>query len=172
MTLHRAGPADIPALHALIESAYRGESAKSGWTHEADLLGGQRTDPDMLAAIIDDPKQALLLHHDGDRLTGCVCVADRGDHGYLGMLTVAPGLQGQGLGKRLIQAAETHIRTVWHHTRVRMTVIRQRAELIAWYQRLGYTDTGETEAFPAHDPRFGLPRQPLSFIVLEKSRLV
>ncbi|RYG09180.1 MAG: GNAT family N-acetyltransferase, partial [Caulobacteraceae bacterium] len=92
---------DIPALHGLVESAYRGEASRAGWTTEADLLEGQRTDPDDLAAILSDPDQSLLTAWDGDRLVGCILIARRGDGiGYFGMLSVRPTLQNTGLGRR------------------------------------------------------------------------
>ena len=160
---------DIPGLHALIESAYRGDSAKGGWTHEADLLEGQRTDQDELAAIIADPDQSLILAYQGDDLVGCVCIARKPDQkAYLGMLTVDPSLQSGGLGRQLIAEGEAVARNPYGAQVMEMTVIAQRAELIAYYQRRGYALTGETRPFPMTDPRFGLPKADLSFVVLEK----
>lgn len=167
--IRTAVPEDLAPLHALIERAYRGDSAKAGWTHEADLLGGQRTDPEAILEIFDDPAQHLLVAHDGDALVGCVVVADRGGKGYLGMLTVDPARQAGGLGRSLIAAAE-HCARGFGATRMEMTVIVQRAELIAWYQRRGYALTGERRPFPLDDPRFGLPtRRDLEFVVLERA---
>lgn len=165
MSFRLATPADVPALHALIERAYRGEAARGGWTHEADLLGGQRTDPQALAEMLADPAQAVLVT--GDPIAGCVALHRGEGHAYLGMLTVAPEGQAQGLGRALLAAAESHAKG-WGVERIEMTVIRQRAELIAWYKRRGYALTGETRPFPMDDPRFGLPRAPLEFVVLEK----
>ncbi len=167
-----ATPIDIPALHALIESAYRGDSARAGWTHEADLLDGQRTDAEELREIIADPAQRILLAERDGALVGCVCVAEkRGDGGvtgYLGMLTVRPALQSAGLGRRLIAAAEDTARGFGART-MEMTVIAGRGELIAWYERRGYALTGETRPFPMDDTRFGLPkRRDLVFVVLGK----
>jgi hypothetical protein len=69
-----------------------------------------------------------------------------------------------------VAAAERTARDLFGATRMEMTVIVQRAELIAWYQRRGYRPTGETRPFPATDPRFGLPRRnDLAFVVLEKA---
>ena len=166
MTFRLATPADVPALHALIERAYRGEAARGGWTHEADLLGGQRTDPQALAAVIADPAQAMLVT--GEPIHGCVALTRLDDRAYLGMLTVSPDGQAQGLGRALLTAAEAHAGS-WDVDRIEMTVICQRAELIAWYERRGYAQTGETRPFPMDDPRFGLPRRDdLAFVVLEK----
>lgn len=167
-----AGAYDIPALHALIESAYRGDAARVGWTHEADLLGGQRTDPDALGAMIADPDQRILIAEAADGATiGCVAIAARPPAGaYLGMLTVRPDLQTQGLGRRLIDAAEAEARAAFGAAAIEMTVIVQRRELIAWYERRGYRPTGERRPFPHGDPRFGLPKtEALEFVVLEKA---
>jgi len=174
MDLRPATPTDIPALHALVEAGYRGDSAKQGWTHEADLLGGQRTDTAALAEMIADPDQTILLAADDDgALVGCVLVADEGERGdqriaYLGMLTVNPTLQGGGLGRQLIAAAESYARTFGAHA-MEMTVIKQRRELIDWYIRRGYADTGREEPFPLDDPTFGIPKtRDLVFVVLAK----
>ncbi len=170
MHLDSATGADLPMLHALIESAYRGESAKIGWTHEADLLGGQRTDEQELAELLADPRRRLLVLRDGDSLRGCVALADKGDGlAYLGMLTIDPPQQATGLGRMLLAAAEDHAAADWGTTRIEMTVIAQRPELIAWYQRRGYALTGEHRPFPLADPRFGVARRDdLEFVVLEK----
>ena len=165
-----AGTADIPALHRLIESAYRGEASRAGWTTEADLLDGQRTDPDDLAGILADPSQALLTAWRDGELLGCVLIADRGEGtGYFGMLSVSPTLQGGGLGRRLVEAAHAALAARFGARRVRISVFPQRETLIAWYRRLGYEPTGETLPFPYDDPRFGLPlRDDLHFIVMER----
>lgn len=170
-TFRTAAPDDVPALHRLIESAYRGDSAKVGWTHEADLLGGQRTDEAELLGILADPARLILLAEVEGVLTGCVQIADQGGGlAYLGLLTVDPARQAGGLGRLLIEAAEAEALARFGVTRMEMTVIRQRAELIAWYERRGYRLTGETRPFPLDDERFGLPQtRELAFVVLEKS---
>lgn len=171
MHLEPAVLADLPALHFLVESAYRGDSARRGWTHEADLLDGQRTDVAALRAMIEDPNQRILVLRDGDQLDACVALADRGSGTtYVGMVTVAPHLQATGLGRLMLAAAEEQAVHLFEATRIEMTVIAQRSELIAWYERRGYRLTGERRPFPATDPRFGLPRRhDLEFLVLEKS---
>ncbi len=174
LTFRSATSSDIPALHALIESAYRGESAKRGWTHEADLLGGQRTDAETLSAILADAEQTLIVAQaENGAMHGCVLVVDEGEHAgrrvaYLGMLTVRPDLQSAGLGRQLIAAAEDYARSFGAAV-MEMTVIKQRRELIEWYIRRGYRVTGREEPFPLDDPRFGLPkRRDLAFAVLDK----
>ena len=170
MHLEPASREDLPALHALIESAYRGESARAGWSHEADLLEGQRTDIAALDEALGDPSQQLLVLRDGDRLRACVSLSRRDDAlAYLGLLTVDPRQQATGVGRIVLAAAEDHARAEFGADRIEMTVIRQRRELIAWYQRRGYALSGESRPFPSDDPRFGIPKQnDLEFVVMEK----
>lgn len=171
MKFRVADETDIPALHALIESAFRGESARAGWTHEADLLGGQRTDVAALTAILSDEGQAMILAVEGSDVQGCVLVADKSEgRALLGMLTVAPTLQSAGIGRALVSEAEQLARAVIGARVMEMTVIKQRRELIDWYLRCGYADTGREEPFPLDDPRYGLPKtRELAFVVLAKT---
>lgn len=170
MKLRLAEPRDIPALHALVERAYRGDSARRGWTHEADLLDGQRTDPELLAAMIDDPAQRVLLAGPPEQPMACAAVTDKGGRlAYLGMVTVDPERQGSGLGRALLESAEEWARANLATERMEMTVIVQRSELIDWYRRQGYQPTGERRPFPYDDPKAGTPRRDdLEFVVLEK----
>jgi ribosomal protein S18 acetylase RimI-like enzyme len=156
MDIRPAAIEDLPALHAVIERAYRGDSARLGWTHEADLLSDTRTDLASLEAIVRDPAQALLALFAGGAPLGCVNVADRGGGlAYLGLLCVEPTRQGEQLGRRLMSAAESHAREAFGCTAMEMTVIEQRTELIAYYQRRGWQVTGERRDFPVpHDPPY------------------
>jgi ribosomal protein S18 acetylase RimI-like enzyme len=164
--------ADLPALVELVNSAYRGDSSRRGWTTEADLLGGQRTDVVTLGSQLE--AATVLVAEEAGRLQGCVLVepvvdAGREPEAYLGMLTVDPGIQTRGIGSVLLAAAEAFAREAIGARAMRMTVIAQREALIAWYERRGYARTGETEPFPYGDARFGLPkREDLHFIVLRK----
>lgn len=159
---------DVPALNILINSAYRGESSKKGWTTEADLVGGIRTDEEILSGIIRK-KDSVILKYTGDdhMIAGCVNLQKHGHKIYLGMLTVNPELQGKGIGKFLLDAAEEYAGNN-NCTSVYMTVISVRKELVAWYERHGYKDTGARKPFPANDPKFGLPKMKLEFMVMEK----
>lgn len=165
-----ASPADRDTIHLLVESAYRGDTARRGWTHEADLLDGQRTDAAALDAILHDPAQRLLVAERAGRLIGCVAISDKGAGlAYLGMLTVDPAWQTGGLGRQLIDAAERTACEAFGATQMEMTVIRQREALIHYYQRRGYALTGEERPFPYGDERFGTPRRDdLSFVVLAR----
>ncbi|WP_030198334.1 GNAT family N-acetyltransferase [Streptomyces sp. NRRL S-87] len=160
---------DVPALVALVESAYRGDSSRGGWTTEADILDGQRTDPDGVRAVIEDPASILLVVEQDGELVACCQLEHRGECAYFGMFAVRPALQGAGLGKVIIAEAERRVRADWGAREMQMTVISVREELIAWYERRGYRRTGETSPFPYGDERFGLPRRPdLEFELLVK----
>lgn len=158
---------DIPALDKLVNSAYRGDSSKKGWTTEADLLDGLRTNPESLKKMIDEPGAVILKYADESGLMqACVYLKNKEDKLYLGMLTVSPELQSKGIGKQLLAAAESYAKDK-RCSAITMTVISVRHELIAWYERHGYRATGETVPFPT-DPEFGLPKTPIHFIVMEK----
>ena len=167
-TLREAGCADHPAVAALVNGAYRGESSRAGWANEADYIDGDRTSVEALAA--ESPEGALLLAEAPGRLLGCVRIDPAGEGvWYLGMLTVDPTLQRGGLGRRLLEAAEQAAESRGAR-RIRMTVVNLRTALIAWYERRGYRRTGEEIAFPYDDARFGVPRRPdLAFVVLERT---
>lgn len=149
IAIHLATASDLSQLHPLIERGYRGDSARLGWTHEADLIAGDRTDIATLQAIIDDPAQRLIVARDGDRVIGCVVIAHRGGGlAYLGMLCVEPALQAGGVGRKLVAAAEAMARDSFRARNIEMTVIDTRVELIAWYGRQGYASSGECRDFP------------------------
>ena len=165
-----AGAADVDAVVALVESAYRGDASRGGWTTEADLLDGRRTGPDEIAAIIARERSRILLADLDGRLVACAHVAIEDGEGYFGMFSVDPRRQNAGLGKRVLAEAERIVAEDWGCPRLRMTVIDLREELIAFYERRGYRRTGITKAFPYGDARFGLPRRDdLRFEVLEKT---
>ena len=166
MNFRIATRTDIPAINALVNSAYRGESSKKGWTTEADLLGGIRTNESTLGRMIGRTNAVVLLAEENSQLKGCVFLEEQGDSLYLGMLTVNPELQGKGIGAQLMTAAEGRAKELGCK-KIKMTVITIRKELIAYYERKGYADTGERKPFP-NDPEFGIPKQPLQFMVMEK----
>lgn len=160
---------DIPALVLLIDSAYRGDASRAGWTTEADLLGGQRTDPEGVAAVVKDPDSLLLAVERAGELVACCQLERREGHAYFGMFAVRPPLQGGGLGRAVLAEAERTARDTWGAAEMHMTVITQRDDLIAWYERRGYVRTGRMSPFPYGDERFGLPqRDDLAFELLVK----
>lgn len=165
-----ATSADLASVVELVESAYRGDVSRAGWTTEADLLDGQRTDRHEVGELVARSSAQLVLAFDAPQLVGCVLVRAKGDGtSHVGMFAVAPRLQSQGIGSALLAEAERVARHQQGARRAEMTVIAQRLELIAWYERRGYRDTGEREPFPYGDPRFGLPRrEDLVFVVLGK----
>ena len=168
---------DLPEVARLVNGAYRGEEARRGWSHEAELLSGQRTDAATLADELSGPNPTTLLilrEVEAGPILACVLLEQvQGSHAvrrcYLGMLTVAPAFQARGLGRVMLEAAEDHARRAGAQVVV-MTVIFLRDSLIAWYERRGYSRTGETKPFPYGDERFGRPRRDdLHFVVLEKA---
>lgn len=183
INFRNATAGDVETVVELVEQAYRGEASRAGWTTEAELLGGQRTDREEVDALVRDPAATLRLAFappDDSRdasaagaspangLIGCVLVRSEGAHAHVGMFAVRPTLQSRGLGSALLAEAEGIARERGAG-RARMTVIEQRSDLLAWYARRGYRGTGEMEPFPYGNPRFGLPkREDLRFVVLEK----
>ena len=169
VTTRPATAADAPALVALVNDAYRGATSKAGWTTEADLLDGQRIDVEGLTDTIAKPGNVILLHEQDHVPVACVHLERTGDDCYLGMLTIRPPMQGAGLGRQLLEVAERWAIEHWSSRSMHMTVIVQRIELIAWYERRGYSRTGERKPFPYGDERFGVPRRAdLAFEVLCK----
>lgn len=165
LAIRPAAAGDLPALRTLIQRAYRGEASRGGWTHEADLIPvGERIARTELEAMLADADERLLTGWLGDRLIGHVRVArSSDDRAYLGLLCVDPLVQAGGYGRQLIAAAEATARDAFGASRLEMTVISVRHELIGYYARRGYAPTGETRPFPlAMEP-------PLYLAVLEKA---
>jgi ribosomal protein S18 acetylase RimI-like enzyme len=161
---------DILSLIKLVNSAYRGEQSKKGWTTEANLIqGDKRIDADSLTEMMAKDGAVILLYKQQDELQGCVYLEKQAAKLYLGMLCVDPEIQGGGIGKKLLAAAEEHALKI-NRNAIIMSVITQRHELISWYERHGYEQTNERKPFP-DDGRFGKPVEPLEFIILEKKLL-
>ncbi|WP_229116068.1 GNAT family N-acetyltransferase [Parenemella sanctibonifatiensis] len=178
LTIRPAAEADLPVISQLVNLSYRGDSSRVGWTTEADLLAGQRTDVDSLAAEPGTLWVAVLTEDPSD-LVGCFRTHVWGEGGeadetattgagYIGMVTVRPFHQGAGYGAYLLGEAERILAEAGHDQAV-MTVIDARADLIDWYIRHGYRLTDERLPFPMDDPRFGIPLvDHLAFAVLVK----
>jgi ribosomal protein S18 acetylase RimI-like enzyme len=163
----KATAEDISVLNTLINSAYRGESSKKGWTTEANLLEGLRTTEEELNETIENAKNTILKFTESNQIVGCVLLIEKEFKLYLGMLTVTPNKQNSGIGKKLLQQAEIHASKLGL-PKIVMTVISVREELINWYNRNGYTDTGAREPFPVSDVHISISEHPLEFIILEK----
>jgi ribosomal protein S18 acetylase RimI-like enzyme len=172
MLIRLAADSELSAVADLVNSAYRGDSSRAGWTTEADYLDGQRTDAETLRRDLAQTPGAVVLTLRDDEagpLLGTVWLAPAADDGwYLGMLTVKPDLQDRQLGRAMLAAGEAYAIDRGGR-RIEMTVIAIRETLVAWYERRGYARTGETRPFPYDDAKFGEPRRPdLTFIVLDK----
>lgn len=159
---------DISSLVMLMDSAYRGENSKDGWTSEADLfIGNKRTDEATVSNLIKRPGSVFLKYlNDDGVLEGCVFLHKKENRLYLGMFSVSPLAQGKGIGKKLLSAADDYAKEK-NCTTIFMTVITIREDLIAWYERNGYVRTDKILPFPV-DERFGIPTRPLEMVILEK----
>lgn len=167
IAFRRAVKEDVELIVSLVNSTYRGDSSRAGWTTEADMLGGQRTDGEAVASLIEKTGSLILLCSDGMGTLGSVHLEKSGDCALLGMLAVRPKMQGRGIGKRILDEAEKTVKT-WGICTMRMAVLTFRTELISFYERRGFRKTGRFHAFPG-DPRFGIPRvEGLRFEWLEK----
>ncbi len=170
LKFRNAKQVDVDDIVALVESAYRGDTSRRGWTTEADLLGGRRTGADDVSSSIASPRSLMLLAELNRELLACAHVAEEDGAGYFGMFSVQPRLQGAGIGKRMLAEAERIVLDDWGLPTMRMTVIDIRNELIAFYERRGYRRTGNFKPFPYGDARFGLPkREDLRFEILAKN---
>jgi GNAT superfamily N-acetyltransferase len=158
LSLHVVCSNDAEEIATFVNSAYRGESSKRGWTTEADLLDGQRTDSDLLRESMAKPENVFLCFREDFLLVASVFLQKRATCAFLGMFTVSPELQGSGIGKMCLDRIENWVSKNWNLWRIEMSVITSRGELIAWYERRGYKDTGRREPFPYNDPRVGIPK--------------
>jgi ribosomal protein S18 acetylase RimI-like enzyme len=158
---------DVFILNKLINSAYRGEYSKKGWTTEANLLEGKRTTAHELLEIIDHPKKTILKYSENNQIIGCILLTEKEDELYLGMLTVSPELQNSGIGKKLLYQAEV-LAVEMGIMKIVLTVISVRTELLSWYNRHGYQDTGAREPFPINEVFSPTTSSALELILLEK----
>ena len=172
LTYRFATETDVSAVVELVESAYRGAESLTGWTSEAELIGGQRTDTEMISGLLATPGTHLLLAEEDGILQVCCELrepAPTGGPAYFGTFAVKPSLQKGGYGRIVLGEAERIARDDFGATVLEMTVIKQRTELIAWYERRGYALTGELRPFPYGDERFGTPKvDDLEFATLAK----
>ncbi|OLT27571.1 GNAT family N-acetyltransferase [Nocardiopsis sp. CNR-923] len=169
LTYRAAARGDVPALVELVNSCYRGDDSRRGWTTEADLLGGQRVDKDGMGELLGRTNALVLVAEAEGELVAC-CELRRDTSGaYFGMFSVRPTAQGTGLGRRVLAEAERTVVRTWGCRVMRMKVLKQRQDLISWYERRGYTNTGRISPFPYGDESFGKPKRPdLAFVELTR----
>jgi ribosomal protein S18 acetylase RimI-like enzyme len=166
---------DAAALARIINLAYR---TTRSWTHEVHLVKGDRLSEAGVEAIILAGEDQLFVCQDEDReagrIVGCICAEwglnhrDTGlgqDAVMLGLFAVDPDVQSQGIGTKLMRHAMAHAHERWHCTTAVMWVIRQREDILKWYRRLGFQETGETKDFVF--PELQL-RDDIAFLVLAK----
>ena len=163
---------DVSAIKVLLNIAYRGESSKQGWTTEAELIAGDtRADENMVQQTMQQPGSVFLkFTNDEQQICGCVNLQQHDTKIYLGMFSVSPHLQGAGIGKQILKAAEEYAQ-VLECTAIYMSVISLRSELISWYERHGYFDTGKRIPFE-EDGITGKHLLKLEFMILEKELLL
>jgi ribosomal protein S18 acetylase RimI-like enzyme len=125
--VRRATVADAPALAALVNRAYAVESF---------FVDGDRTTPAEIAALIERGTFLVLEYEQG--LAGAVFVEHRG---YFGMLSVAPELQGYGVGTRLVRIAEALCEALGCSV-IELKIVSVREDLGRWYRSLGYHEVG------------------------------
>ncbi len=174
MNISRAKLDNVKELEKLVNSAYRGEDSKKGWTTEAEILDGIRVDEKALQELLEKPEVTLLKLLSGldNKILGTVCLELKSPALYLGMFAVSPLEQGKGIGKALLMAAESHALQN-NCTKIIISVISTRSELIAWYSRHGYVATGNAIAFDDIEGRFGEPKvAAISLIEMEKVLIV
>jgi ribosomal protein S18 acetylase RimI-like enzyme len=159
---------DAADLAALVNQAYRGEVSKSGWTTEADLIAGLRTDSADILRLLSSKDSLFLVCKAEGRLLASLHVQREAQAVHIGMFAVSPFHQGQGIGKQLLQFAEQCATQIWQVEYSRMSVIPLREELIAFYQRRGYRRTGICKPFPENPAVWQAKVPGLSLELLEK----
>lgn len=138
---------DADNIAHLVNSAYRGDTSRAGWTTEADLLDGTRITANEVREQIEDKESLILLCLQNHKMIGCVHLQKMEATAYFGMFVVQPTLQGAGIGKAFMQEAETRVKNLWNTEKMWMAVISIRSELIAYYERRGYLRTGRCKPF-------------------------
>ena len=167
MTINKATLNDVAELTALVNRAYRGKESMQGWATEAHILDGQRVDEEMITEYLTNANVTILKYTNAAReIEACVYLEKKEHKLYLGMLSVLPHLQAKGIGRQLLDASEQLARELGCDI-MTMTVISSRQQLMEWYERRGYSLTGEVQPFHA-DVRFGVPKVPIELVVMEK----
>jgi ribosomal protein S18 acetylase RimI-like enzyme len=166
--------ADTAELASLVNLAYRPQTTTSGWTNETELLAGARADEASIRILLmqEDGVILVLRRKSDSELLGCVLLTSiRDTVCHLSLLAVHSRHQNLGAGRILLREAEQLARSNGSQT-ARITVIQQRETLIEWYERRGYSRTGEAKPFPYDDASVGMPlRDDLRLLVMEKGLL-
>ncbi len=165
--IEKATIKDVSELNILVNSAYRGDSSRKGWTTEANILTGVRIDDEELTDLMIESKSNIFKFTQNNQILGCVLLVEKESKLYLGMLCVNPELQNSGIGKKILAFANDFALEK-DLPKIVMTVISSRVELISWYNRHGYFDTGAREPFPDNHSDDVISGEKLEFIVLEK----
>lgn len=165
----QATRADAAVLSALINAAYRPENEATSWTHESALIAGARISTEQLLEIIGKSDSVLLTASYQQQLVACVQVSKATDDScYIGMLAVNPVWQTAGFGKQMLNYAEYYAHTEFGARKFVISVLQARGELIAFYLRRGYQQTGEFLEYPI-TLGVGIPKKSgLQLEVLEK----
>ena len=142
---------DATAIARLVNEAFQ---------VEAFFKIGDRTSPDEVLELM---RHGEFLLAEAPDLRGCIYLKYNGDRAYFGMLSIVPGEQRQGHGRRLVAAAEQ--RAAAQGCRyMDLHIVDLREDLPGYYRRLGYTESG---TLPFSDPSSA--SRPCYFIVMTKS---
>lgn len=167
-TFRTASPSDVEAIAKLVNAAYRPASGASGWTHESNLVSGDRTSANAVAELISKPDSVILVGTQHSAMVACVHIEKHGSNGHIGMLAVSPTLQGAGAGKQMLSHAEEYAHHHFGAEKFVMLVVSARSELVAFYLRRGYQQTGAVTDFPL-SAGAGVPKRAgLKIEILEK----
>ena len=160
---------DLPNICILANNAYRGEEAKKGWTFESDFIeGDKRTDENDLFLLFSNEKAVFLVaKNDNGVIIGSVYLEVKNENLYMGMLSVEPVLQGNGIGKLLVSNAIQYGQSLGLE-KIQIQVVHLRQELILWYEKLGFIISDKIMPFEV-PLEFGKPKVPLHFIEMDRT---
>lgn len=164
MKVSRAILSDLSNICLLANKAYRGDEARKGWTFETDFIeGDKRTDENDLFFLFSNEKAIFLIaKNDKEVITGSVYLEVKNENLYMGMLSVEPTLQGNGIGKLLVTNAIQYGQSLGLE-KIQIQVIHRRTELILWYEKLGFIMSDKILPFDIPSA-FGQPKVPIHFI--------
>lgn len=158
---------DVEALVALVNSVYRGEHSKQGWTTEANILEGKRVDTAWVRDVIESSHSTLIVARRHGAVIGCLQIDIEAPVAHLGLFAVDVVSQTLGIGKRLLQEAEVYAKSNNIST-LQLEIIDKRADIILYYERRGFQATGESLDFPVRDDLWRSKVGPLQLLVYRK----